>query len=94
MVTDRLHQFGHVGLSVVAGHVGMEVLPDALDLVMVGTVGGQEVQLDLARQVAAQEDPLIRDVSSDADAVRAYEVAGGYEMNVAGLLRYLAKRAG
>jgi glyoxylase-like metal-dependent hydrolase (beta-lactamase superfamily II) len=44
--------------------------------------------------LAAREDPVIRADSADADAVRAYEVAGGYEMNVAGILRYLAKRAG
>jgi glyoxylase-like metal-dependent hydrolase (beta-lactamase superfamily II) len=49
---------------------------------------------EIVALLSADEDPQISAVSAGADAVRAYEVAGAYEMNVAGLLRYLSKSAG
>lgn len=39
-----LHQLVDGVTRVVAGHVGVQVMPRALDLVVIGAVGGQEVQ--------------------------------------------------
>ncbi len=48
----------------------------------------------IAREMAAHEDPTIREQSAGTEAAEAYELASNYLMNIGGYLRYLAKQDG
>src|SRR6266478_9085179 len=43
---DFFHQFRHCATRVIAGHVVVQILPNALDFVVIGAVGREEVQFD------------------------------------------------
>lgn len=43
---DLVTELDEVRVSMVAGHVGVKVLPEPLDAIVVGAVGRQEVQPD------------------------------------------------
>lgn len=67
-------------MAVVAGHVGMEVLPEALDAIVVRTVGRKEVELDAtqppqsATRLTALVDAVV--VQNDVDAFGVTVVLG------------------
>ena len=44
------HELLHSRTSVVSRHVVVQIFPDPLDAIVVGAVGRQEVELDLARR--------------------------------------------
>lgn len=46
VVADRVTQRLECPMAVVAGHVGVEVLPETLDAIVVRTVGRKEVELE------------------------------------------------
>jgi hypothetical protein len=46
VIADLDHQGLHRLAAMVAGHIGMEVLPEAFTLVVLGAVGRPEVQFD------------------------------------------------
>src|SRR5260370_39792066 len=58
ILTNVLHKGLDSSAAMVTGDVGVQVLPDALDLIVVRAVGGQEMQLDFAPDwgVQAQVD--------------------------------------
>ena len=49
VLTGAIEELRHSLAAVVAGDVGVQVLPDPLDLVVVGAIGRQEVQPDATR---------------------------------------------
>src|SRR6266568_871487 len=54
VVANCLHQLGHIRLAMVTCDVRMEILPNPFNLVVVWTIGRQEVQFDPPRQVTSQ----------------------------------------
>ena len=60
-------------MPVIAGHIGVEVLPQTLDVVVVGAVGWKEVELDAAESpqctagLAALVDAVV--IQDDMDAL-------------------------
>jgi len=50
-VTDRSQKLGDCGVTMVSGDIVMEILPDPLDLVRLGAVRRQEVQLELVTEL-------------------------------------------
>src|SRR5271170_4602455 len=52
VVTDLTHEFRDGGASMVACHIGMQILPYPFDLVGFGTVRRQEVELDTGAETS------------------------------------------
>jgi hypothetical protein len=48
IVANLRHELGHAGTVMVARYVGMQVLPDAFNPIVVRTIRGQEMQLMVA----------------------------------------------
>jgi hypothetical protein len=46
MIVNILDEFCHRRPLMVAGHGGMQIFPDTLDFIVIGTIGWQEVQAD------------------------------------------------
>lgn len=72
VAVDAVYQLGHGPAQVIASHVGVQVLPQSLDPVLVGTVGRQEVEPELGRvgaQPGLRHPPTACGKGTDTSAV-------------------------